>query len=406
MKKILIVSYHPVDETGSMTLWTRDKVLEFSKLGFYIDLISSPTIQSKEFKNVKIHYVHSINPSRYFFEIKSGRMFKGLFILPIVLSFGIIHELIERLILKRTGQGYWGWTIPSLLKIILLAPKSKYDLILSLGGPASSHLATAIASKIFRINTVIEFQDPIVGEDIGFNSRSASYFKYLERFLVTSCSKVVFVTKNAAEECQSRYPLLNNIQYTYSSSSFSIITNKSLTIKRRNYHTLKMAYFGELYSTRNYNSLFLAISKINKLDSNFSIEIDHYGREAVNNLDELNNNLRLTVKGSFSRDVAMTKALKYDVVLLIQHTDERSKLTIPYKTWDYLNIQKPILALLNNDELRELLDGLGHYTCDVNDVDSIVAAILRFNEDFKKNRINIKPNPYDISKQLLELISL
>jgi len=406
MNKILIVSYHPVDETGSMTLWTRDKVLELTKLGFYVDLVTSPTIQSKEFKNVRNHYVHSINPSRYLFEIKSGRMINGLFMLPAVFTFGIIHELLERIILKRIGQGYWGWTIPSLFKTILLLLKSKYDLILSLGGPASSHLATAIVSKTFKIKSVIEFQDPIVGEDIGHNSQSANFFRHLERFLVSSCTKIVFVTRTAAEDCQARYPLSKNIQWTYSSSSLANLSYESLTFKIKNESNISMAYFGELYSTRNYNSLFRALSKIVNKKFGLSFELDHYGREPINNFDGLENILRFNVKGSFSRDAAMQEAMDYDLLLLIQHIDNRSKLTIPYKTWDYLNLQKPILALLNNNELKDFLDLLGHYTCDVNNVDTIMDAILRFIDDFKNDRIHIKQNPYDISKQVMELISL
>jgi hypothetical protein len=70
-----------------------------------------------------------------------------------------------------------------------------------------------------------------------------------------------------------------------------------------------------------------------------------------------------------------------------------------------LNLQKPILALLNNDELKMLLDGLGHYTCDVNDVDSIVDAILRFVKDYKEDKVKILPNPYNINEQVLKLLS-
>ena len=101
----------------------------------------------------------------------------------------------------------------------------------------------------------------------------------------------------------------------------------------------------------------------------------------------------------------MRLALSYDLLLLVQHTDNRSKLTIPYKTWDYLNLQKPILALLNNNELKTLLDELGHYTCNVNDVDSIVDAILRFVHDHKENKVKILTNPYNINDQVFEFLS-
>lgn len=411
MKKILVVSYYPVSDSGSMNLWTKDKVSELLKLGNEIILITSPfqiTSSLKRTKHIcKTYYVYSLNPSTFWREYSQVKSNYGLLILPLVYSLGLIHEIFERAVLKRIGHGMWGWTMPSLFIMSLFIIKNKYDLILSLGGPSSSHLATTIASKVFKVPSIIEFQDPIVGTDIGHNSKSAKYFELLEKFLVRNCSKIVYVTRQSAKECKERFPHSKNITYTYSSSSLINLSNIQTNIKTNNLSTLSIAYFGEVYSTRNYNSLFLAFKNIKDITTyNLVFELSHYGNNPNLKLDDVDFNLNFKPMNVLSRDAAMIKALEYDLLLLIQHTDERSKLTIPYKTWDYLNTQKPILALLNNDELRDLLDGLGHYTCDVNDVDSIVAAILRFHNDLKENRINITPNPYEISKQVCELISL
>lgn len=407
MKKLLIVSYFPLDERGSMTLWTNDKVSELLNMGFKIHLVTSPIIKPNTSRNCNVFPVFSINPSTFLRELNQGKLYIGLLFLPLILSFGLVHELLERVVLKRIGHGMWGWTIPSLIVISFLKLTNRYDFILSLGGPTSSHLATAIASKIFRIPSIIEFQDPIVGTDIGHNSRSANYFKLLEQFLVKNCSKIVFVTKQAAIECKERFPTSKNITYTYTSSPVIHKTNPHNPNKVTDSAILSLAYFGEVYSTRNYNSLFLALKYIKeKENDHLSYKIYHYGTNPNLKTVEMEINLSFNVMDILSRNTAMKEASNYDVLLLIQHTDERSKVTIPYKTWDYLNTQKPILALLNNDELKTMLDDLGHYTCNVNDIDSIVSAILRFHYDLKNNGIKIKPNPYEISKQVLELISL
>jgi hypothetical protein len=408
-KKILIVSYFSFNETLSMSLWTRDKVNSLINLGFDVHLVTSP-IYYKNPNNhlcfpVKTYYVSSINPTSYWNEIKSGEMSSNFLSLIIIYSLGLLHEFFERLILKRIGHGMWGWTIPALLKVIFLSRNNKYDYILSLGGPTSAHLASSVVSIFFRKKVVIEFQDPIVGDDIGHNSRSARLFKYLEKFLVSTPSKIVFVTKSAAKESQMRHPEAKNISCVYTSSSsvsdFQFVSNEIISNKLR----VRIAYFGEMYSTRNYYSLILAIEKLNSQNSKLKFQIDHFGRQVKIDYDGLNKNLIFKNRTPIDREKAMREALAYDLLLLIQHTDNRSKLTIPYKTWDYLNLRKPILALLNNDELKLFLDSLGHYTSNVNDIESIVNTILRFIKDNEENRVRIFPNPYEINEQVLELLS-
>ena len=46
-----------------------------------------------------------------------------------------------------------------------------------------------------------------------------------------------------------------------------------------------------------------------------------------------------------SRELAHQKAMDSDILLLVQHTDDRSALTIPFKVYDYLNTENLILGL-------------------------------------------------------------
>lgn len=177
----------------------------------------------------------------------------GIVLILIVYSIGVLQEIFERIVLKRVGHGMWGWTIPSLIYLFTLCLINRYDLILSLGGPTSSNLSTALVSNVLRIPSVIEFQDPIVGEDIGHNFRLAIYFRLLETFLVSSRSSLIFVTKQAAIECQERHPSANNIGFIYSSSAKSnIVIDSKIDIPKNNL-SIQIAYFGEIYSTRNYD---------------------------------------------------------------------------------------------------------------------------------------------------------
>ena len=63
---------------------------------------------------------------------------------------------------------------------------------------------------------------------------------------------------------------------------------------------------------------------------------------------------------------------KADVLLLIQHEDDRSSLTIPFKLYDYLNSGNLIFGLLyKNKELKNLLLDNGHLSTEINNINEI-----------------------------------
>ena len=97
---------------------------------------------------------------------------------------------------------------------------------------------------------------------------------------------------------------------------------------------------------------------------------------------------------SIDRSMALKICSQADVLLLIQHTDDRSRLTFPYKTYEYLNFNKIIFGLLNNNELRDFLEKKGHICANINDVRDISAKlnyIINNKEKIIKN-IKIKKN--------------
>ncbi len=59
------------------------------------------------------------------------------------------------------------------------------------------------------------------------------------------------------------------------------------------------------------------------------------------------------------REQGLKQAALADFLLLVQHSDSRSEETIPYKTYDYLNLGMPVVGIINNPELRTLLGETG-----------------------------------------------
>ena len=89
--------------------------------------------------------------------------------------------------------------------------------------------------------------------------------------------------------------------------------------------------------------------------------------------------------------------------MLIQHNDNRSNVTIPYKTYDYLNIENHILALLNSDELTKLITHYGHTAIAIEDVLHISKYLL----DIKSNKVKRgNTNSIDYVTQAIRLVDI
>ena len=111
------------------------------------------------------------------------------------------------------------------------------------------------------------------------------------------------------------------------------------------------------------------------------------------------------------KSIEKTKALKlienYNILLLIQHKDQRSKITIPYKFYDYLNFNCPIFGITNNEELDEILVNNGHYHSNNSSVSEIEKSLIKIKEDIiikKQSKIYSNPFIYDIAiKKIFDL---
>jgi nucleoid DNA-binding protein len=141
---------------------------------------------------------------------------------------------------------------------------------------------------------------------------------------------------------------------------------------------LELIHLGTLYSSRNMYSLIQAIDELieeSKLDKH-SVKItnlgDIYGEMKEHHLARY----YVKQKDILPRAEAVSFAASKHISLLVQHADNRSQTTIPYKTYDYMNIKNPILGLTNSKELSCLLHEHGHIAVDINDIEAIKEAIL------------------------------
>ena len=170
---------------------------------------------------------------------------------------------------------------------------------------------------------------------------------------------------------------------------------------------LKFIYAGSLYGgKRNPEILFKAIRQLedeSKLDSS-KISIEFYGDET--NLKEMARKYDLLdivgIGGRITHKEVLEKQLNSDVLLLISWNNEKEKMFIPGKIYEYFALRKPVLSIgYNEGSLKDLIEktNVGYH---VADLESTKEVLLKFyNEFIEKGTIEFKSD-IDVGEYSME----
>ena len=379
--KILIISYYANMPGACQAEWLDDKIDSIKKTPNDLVVLSS-NCANKYDSNLADHWrIASFSITDFLDEKKrvheSNRKLRLVdwLLIPFVLSIGLVLDLLQYIFTKGIGEGRWSWTIPAFFATLFICVLRKPNKILSTGGPASAHLAAIIAGKLFRIPVIIELQDPLSGDGIGRNVQSRGWLYRVEGIIVRNSTKVVYVTNSAAQIAKEKFKSSNIVAVYPGAKKFEI--KRNIQIKHTN--KFRLVHLGSLYATRNFSSIISAIDKLiyeNLLVAD-DIELINLGHVADHIQKQINIKSYVKILPPVSRIEALEFAANCDVTLLIQNSDDRSQVTIPYKTYDYLNLDVPIIALLNSFELTKIIQDTGHAAFHLSEIDKISEELLR-----------------------------
>jgi glycosyltransferase involved in cell wall biosynthesis len=172
--------------------------------------------------------------------------------------------------------------------------------------------------------------------------------------------------------------------------------------------TISLVHLGTLYGSRNMDNLFTAIENIefNKQLQGKEFKVTNMGAMYLENNEVYFAKHYFTQFTEVGRTEALQIAVKADFLLLLQHQDDRSLETIPYKTYDYLNLELPILGVTNNPELDELIQNYGGIVADANSVSSIENALIKLISGPKNPKQENSWQVLDIKQQFIKLLNL
>lgn len=412
-KKILVISYFANLPGLCQGEWLDDKIYSLLQLNYEIILLSS--IITKKYNNpfIKQYTVPSLSFVDFMDEyhrlkkLNLNLNLTTILFLPLIFTFGFLNDWLHKKVTGGIGEGKWAWTPTASLYAIFLSIIKQPELILTTGGPASAHLAGVVVKYLTKKTVICELQDPLSGSDIGRNQQSAGWLFKIEKLINAHIDKTVYVTERALQSAKKMFPNAN-LECVYPGSK-----PFNLPSKQKNLNTpLRLVHLGSLYSTRNFKSIIAALELLfssGRLKKD-SIKLINLGQITPEIKNDILHIPYVEIRPPISRIEALTFATESDIVLLIQNADDRSHLTIPYKTYDYLNLNTPILALLNNDELAQMINKNGHISCDLDNINDIAEKLFQLIDKLQKTQINsnteLKTTTVDCVKQTQKLIQL
>lgn len=123
-------------------------------------------------------------------------------------------------------------------------------------------------------------------------------------------------------------------------------------------------------------------------------------------MDKYINRSDFNILKTCSRVDAIKQVWKASCLLLVQHTEKCSVETIPYKTYDYLNLRLPIFSFIDKNELWGIIQSSGNFASKIDSIDSIKCSLkicLSELDKFKRES-HCSFQELDISQQFLQVL--
>ena len=407
-KSVLVFSYFSGTQGNCPAEWADDKVKGLLEKFDKVHLVTSLGSKAVQHENVKTIKVPSLSWNDFKIELDSEREISGsiplsaILIGPVAFTLGQLFDYLIKKITKGISAGKWSWALTGFLAGIINLIKIKPDVVLATGGPMSAQVAGALLTYFTRIKLITEFQDPLLGAMMQRSSATRLIASKLESWLLRRAIRAVYVTKSAAEQVRERNPLLKDkVEAIYPGAWNYKIPKKQSS---ENNETIELLHLGTLYGSRNLDFLFQAIDALlleGVLKPN-KIKIVNVGSVYLENVKDYRERSDFKEIESMNRVNALRRASNTDGLILVQHSDERSKETIPYKTYDYFNLNIPIIGILNNKELEDLIVENSGLTSRQGDVESIKDALKSFLQTIDNNKVPY--NSFEFSEQIEKLM--
>lgn len=409
---ILFISFFCGIRGNCPAEWADDKIRVLQKAKKKVIVLTGMGGQVTNDREIIYYQVPSLSWNDFRYELSELGAhpepipMKMWFLGPIAFVFGVPFDFMLRKITNGISSGRWSWVITALPVALWIKLRFRIHEVFATGGPTGAQLIGAIASILAGGRFYCEFQDPLVGVAMIRSKKTRVIATFLESWLTKVSNKVIFVTETAAQHARERNgPNAHSIVSIYPGAWQFL--EPIVTTDKRVRHQFEFLHLGTLYDSRNLDLFFQALDALRAegFEAAKLVRVTNLGAIYSDAKEGYLARTDFQLLAALDRVDALKRAQSAACLLLVQHKHQLSQETIPYKTYDYLNLRMPVVGLLNNVELSQLLQSHGGFTAQVDDMDSIKAALKSCLELLSNDGAFVfRPSEkLDISKQFLQV---
>lgn len=284
-----------------------------------------------------------------------------------LLPFMFIEKLFWRI------ESSWSWWLSAYVVGRWLLYRRRFDLIYSTGGAYCAHIAGAALKSATGVPWMAEVHDPMVVP--GSTPSTPQHIKQaqVEGLICAQADLAIWFTEQALASARQRHPELGGRGKAMVPGVDA--PRVQLQAYRRGEHFV-IAHFGSLAPTRNLVRVVAAVAQVLRAEPWLRgvLQVHTYGgpldalsaqaiaaseaRDAFVHFGRLETD---PVSGLSGRDRIAQRMRSADVLLLLHGTDAICAEYIPSKLFEYLWMQRPILALVHeNGQMAAMLAAQHH----------------------------------------------
>ena len=292
------------------------------------------------------------------------------------------------------------WINPSVKYLTNYLEENPVDLIISTGPPHSMHLIALGLKEKFDIPWIADFRDPWTDIDFYHKLKLTGWadkkHRRLEKKVLEKANHVVTVSPGCATDLEKiAHRKIEVIYNGFDPTDYQFEkpeTDKNFTI----------SHFGAFNKDRNPASLWVALSEIAKNDLDFKklLRIQLIGQTDNTIISDIKKNKladNLSMIDHLPHKEGLVQLSKSQVLLLPLNDAPNVKGILPGKMFEYMALQRPILALGPTDAdyatiIRETKSGV---PLDFDDIQGIKLALQNYFRLFKENKLVVESNSYE-----------
>ena len=349
-----------------------DKLPHLRRAGIEVVVLSG--VSGTPDSLVEHHQLWPLGPAGFRFELRHvlrrrwgsgtryrlGMLLASLFLLP--------WMLIEKLL--RPVESSWSWWLSAYLKGRALARQKPFDLIYSTGGAFAAHMAARSLKQATGTPWLAEVHDPMVVPGETPVSGRQKMQGEVERLICTYADIAIWFTEQALASAHQRHPQLaerGKMMLPGIDKPFAVLPPYQPGQK------FVIGHFGSLSPTRHLGPIIAAMDLLSgrRRDLVDTIELHVYGGplDKISSESLASSRIRHCVRhfgrieadpptGLSGREQLLHRMRSVDVLLLLHGEDVICSEYFPSKLYEYLWMQRPILAVVHrNPQMAALIRG-------------------------------------------------